>query len=267
MFYGVGSTWKADTNLAGNVAGHAAVGCISASMSGGNCGSGALSAGIADYAANNMPGAFNANIAAQTAYVAIVGGTTSVIAGGKFENGAQTAAFGYLFNELMHGGYRNGPDDADTRLRQGGFKETNNGDGTYCNIQGSPACGFPGSNAPPTTLVAVTLGLTTSVLDGALSVDTSGSVYFSPGRTLLPGEIPAVSLKLQTGSGNWTAQDKYDFMTGPSYSASGGYGLVGGKTWSPNGPGSFRSTTDAGISTPGVSLSGSVGFCILNCRK
>jgi hypothetical protein len=33
---------------------------------------------------------------------AVVGGTASVLGGGKFANGALTASFGYLFNELMH---------------------------------------------------------------------------------------------------------------------------------------------------------------------
>ncbi|TXT33701.1 MAG: hypothetical protein FD135_5444, partial [Comamonadaceae bacterium] len=32
----------------------------------------------------------------------VAGGIGSVVAGGKFENGATTAAFGYLFNELQH---------------------------------------------------------------------------------------------------------------------------------------------------------------------
>ena len=33
---------------------------------------------------------------------AVIGGTASVIGGGKFANGAQTGAFGYLFNRLAH---------------------------------------------------------------------------------------------------------------------------------------------------------------------
>jgi cell wall-associated NlpC family hydrolase len=33
----------------------------------------------------------------------VAGGVGSVIAGGKFANGAETAAFGYLFNYLQHG--------------------------------------------------------------------------------------------------------------------------------------------------------------------
>jgi hypothetical protein len=37
-----------------------------------------------------------------TAREAVVGGTISVIGGGKFANGAQTGAFRYLFNHDMH---------------------------------------------------------------------------------------------------------------------------------------------------------------------
>ena len=41
-------------------------------------------------------------MAMQTTYIAVVGGTTSVIGGRKFANGAETAAFGYLFNCVAH---------------------------------------------------------------------------------------------------------------------------------------------------------------------
>lgn len=34
----------------------------------------------------------------------VVGGTAGVLGGGKFENGAVTAAFGYLFNECVYPG-------------------------------------------------------------------------------------------------------------------------------------------------------------------
>jgi hypothetical protein len=37
-----------------------------------------------------------------TAREAVIGGTISVVGGGKFANGAQTGAFRYLFNESMH---------------------------------------------------------------------------------------------------------------------------------------------------------------------
>jgi hypothetical protein len=39
---------------------------------------------------------------AQAIAVAVVGGTASRLAGGKFANGAVTAAFGYAFNQMSH---------------------------------------------------------------------------------------------------------------------------------------------------------------------
>lgn len=43
------------------------------------------------------------NLAAGTAISAVVGGAGSVLGGGKFQNGAITGAFGYLFNEMGPG--------------------------------------------------------------------------------------------------------------------------------------------------------------------
>jgi hypothetical protein len=70
---------------------HAAVGCVSSVASGGSCGSGALSgvSGLAGTAYGLMGST-------------IAGGVGSMIAGGKFESGAVTAAFGYLFNNCLH---------------------------------------------------------------------------------------------------------------------------------------------------------------------
>jgi RHS repeat-associated protein len=78
-----------------NVAGHALVGCGSAVASGGKCGAGALSAAVPAFAGpviNNLP--FGAALVANST----LGGLASVAGGGKFENGAVTGAFGYLFN-------------------------------------------------------------------------------------------------------------------------------------------------------------------------
>lgn len=85
-----------------NVAAHAAVGCISASASGGQCRHGALSAAAGSLWSNYGPdlGSLTANVVAH----AVVGGTASVLGGGKFENGAMTSAFGYLFNQVAHAG-------------------------------------------------------------------------------------------------------------------------------------------------------------------
>ena len=49
-----------------------------------------------------MPAAFSGNMGYELTYVSVVGGTASVLGGGKFGNGAVTAAFGYLYNHLMH---------------------------------------------------------------------------------------------------------------------------------------------------------------------
>ncbi|WP_238541090.1 RHS repeat-associated core domain-containing protein [Polaromonas sp. CF318] len=79
-------------------AAHAAAGCVSSEVGGGNCGSGAASALLGKFATNSTE-RWGIGVA-QGTVAAIAGGVGSVIAGGKFENGAVTAAFGYLFNAM-----------------------------------------------------------------------------------------------------------------------------------------------------------------------
>ncbi len=76
---------------------HTGAGCISASASGGNCGQGALSAGFAELAGSNLPKQYDGFVTR-----VVLGGTAAELGGGKFGNGATTAAFGYLFNECAH---------------------------------------------------------------------------------------------------------------------------------------------------------------------
>jgi hypothetical protein len=85
--------------FADNVAGHAAVGCLSSVASGGQCGPGALSAAAG---AGVSPVALQAGLIAGTTISGLAGGLASLAGGGKFENGAVTAAFGYLFNSVFH---------------------------------------------------------------------------------------------------------------------------------------------------------------------
>lgn len=94
---GIGSNIYEKTAL------HAFGGCFSAAFGGGDCKSGALSAGFAEGLGTS--GALGdwgkyGNIARN----AVIGGTASVIGGGKFNNGAVTSAFGYLFNCMAHPG-------------------------------------------------------------------------------------------------------------------------------------------------------------------
>jgi RHS repeat-associated protein len=82
-------------NYAGNVAGHALVGCASSAASGGSCKSGALAAAVSAAA---LPAMSGMNGPQKLVASAVLGGVGSVAGGGKFANGAITGAFGYLFN-------------------------------------------------------------------------------------------------------------------------------------------------------------------------
>lgn len=84
-----------------NILGHAAVGCASSVAGGGNCGNGALSAGVGA-AVGNVVGYNKDDIVIGTMQSSFVGGLASLAGGGKFADGAVTSAFGYLFNYLSH---------------------------------------------------------------------------------------------------------------------------------------------------------------------
>jgi hypothetical protein len=78
---------------------------VSSVAGGGNCGQGAASAVFGKFTSNafaGMGGGSPSAMIARGVATSIAGGVGSTIAGGKFENGAVTAAFGYLFNELLH---------------------------------------------------------------------------------------------------------------------------------------------------------------------
>jgi hypothetical protein len=79
---------------------HAAVGCASSVAGGGQCGAGALSA-VAGLAGTQI-GAGISITGGRFATAVIAGGVGSRLAGGSFIDGAQTAAYGYLFNYCAH---------------------------------------------------------------------------------------------------------------------------------------------------------------------
>ena len=91
-----------------NIAAHAAIGCASSVASGGKCGPGALSAGVSAAASPIVGNIFSdpkhnpGDLIGGTVTQAVIGGASSVAGGGKFGNGAVTAAFGYLFNYAVH---------------------------------------------------------------------------------------------------------------------------------------------------------------------
>jgi len=106
--FGWVGSWQLDKGP--SVFAHAAVGCASASASGGRCSQGALAAGFGKLATVTMPDVIKANDAYAMTYVSVAGGTASVLGGGKFANGAVTAAFGYVFNCLAHECFQRGRD-------------------------------------------------------------------------------------------------------------------------------------------------------------
>jgi len=75
-------------------------------LQGGKFGHGFLSAGVTEAlspaigAASSVGGA--GGVVAGTVASAVVGGTVSELSGGKFGNGAQTGAFQFLFNQVVH---------------------------------------------------------------------------------------------------------------------------------------------------------------------
>lgn len=100
-----GSEWAKSSV---SVVAHAAVGCGSAMLSGGNCGRGALAAGISEaaYRADLIEPPAKSLASWGTfkgaAEAGLVGGVAAKITGGKFDDGFTVSAAGYLFNAAAH---------------------------------------------------------------------------------------------------------------------------------------------------------------------
>jgi RHS repeat-associated protein len=77
-----------------SIAARVAVGCAGAAASGGSCGTGAAAAAAGTVLGTSDTG----NLVIDVTLNAVAGGLTSLAGGGKFENGALTGAFGYLFS-------------------------------------------------------------------------------------------------------------------------------------------------------------------------
>ncbi|VVM22810.1 hypothetical protein BSPWISOXPB_5231 [uncultured Gammaproteobacteria bacterium] len=84
------------------LAAHGLAGGIVQDRIGGSFGAGFLSGSLGSYLGSSGHSKNMSEMIGNTARDAVVGGTISVIGGGKFANGAQTGAFRYLFNEWTH---------------------------------------------------------------------------------------------------------------------------------------------------------------------
>jgi hypothetical protein len=89
-------------NGIGHIGAHAVTGGIISELQGGKFGHGFFSAGFTKFATANAGFDFSDTstgaVIGRTAIAAVIGGTASKISGGKFANGAGTAAMAHLFN-------------------------------------------------------------------------------------------------------------------------------------------------------------------------
>ena len=98
-----GGNMMTSGQIAGQITAHAMVGGVAASLQGGKFGHGFFSAGVGKGLGGRfLPGGSEltaGEVVYGTVVSAMIGGTASVVAGGKFANGAQTAAMQYLVNQ------------------------------------------------------------------------------------------------------------------------------------------------------------------------
>ncbi|WAC74696.1 hypothetical protein OU995_08350 [Roseateles sp. SL47] len=103
----IGDTFKVGSMTFYNTVAHGVWGCAEAKLNGGACSSG-FRGGLAGAALSNYAdleykkGSEGVNIAVNTAIHAVTGGLASLAGGGKFAEGAKSAAYAYLFNALGH---------------------------------------------------------------------------------------------------------------------------------------------------------------------
>ncbi len=108
----LGATFN-PVNYAENIAGSAAIGCVSSVASGGSCGSGAAAAAVGSALSPITSSVFpdaRTNLGERiggTLVQATAGGLASVAGGGKFANGAVTAGFQYLATLSLEDARRN----------------------------------------------------------------------------------------------------------------------------------------------------------------
>lgn len=162
---------------------HGAVGCAS-SMAGGSCASGFLATGFSDLA--GMAGNVGSNdnlggLAANTAQRAVVGGLGSALGGGKFENGAVTGAFGYLFNYCAHNGCFSRHfnwNDARDQWRNGNGSTVTDVDASELNLRDATYT----KNADGSYQVHTSIKFDTGAIYGTVTgiVNSDGTMSFRP---------------------------------------------------------------------------------------
>jgi hypothetical protein len=212
---------------------HSAVGCGSAVLSGGNCGRGALAAGISEAA--DQSGLFGPppkSIASWGAFkgaaeAGFIGGIAARLTGGKFDDGFTVSAAGYLFNAAAHpqGSFHCGQDQCRWALAT-----ADNSDGQPgAQIRVDPDGYFDGGAWVQTVAVSTSQyqGQFVDTYEGAVNTlypgygSTSGLFLDSPAldRGNFGSWIAQTSYVVPNSAGGYTAE--YTFTWGFRYSPSG----------------------------------------------
>jgi len=100
LAHGIGTVFAKDALM--RAISHGVVRGILGRAQGGNFGSGFMSGFASSALGNITKGLKNMHTAMKLSFHALVGGTVSAIGGGKFANGAVSAAVVYLFNDASH---------------------------------------------------------------------------------------------------------------------------------------------------------------------
>jgi hypothetical protein len=177
------------------IAAHAALGCASSTIGGGDCGSGALAGGFSKitspYIAEFAGSATFSEKFTGAILAGAVGGTVSEMTGGKFSNGAITGAFAYLYNQI-----------SDSMSRSHAFAEARR------------AAGIPSSAVPRVTYEELydgnrnrPMGLVDESNRPALARTYT---YDLDGRVVVIQEHSAGHMQ-KDASGKWTMQEKGHF--------------------------------------------------------
>jgi hypothetical protein len=174
-FYAVGNVVQATaTSEVGraveSVGLHGLVGGFTSRLAGGSFKSGFLAAGVSEALGPN-PQAVDNNIEGAV-MSAVAGGLGSVFGGGKFQNGAITGAFGYLFNDALH----------DAQMRAAGQTEVTLADGSKVWMTPDAAADYVMRNPQPWAASKIGLGVGATfvygdILAARIACASSGVCY------------------------------------------------------------------------------------------
>ena len=226
-------------NYAVNVAGSAAIGCVSSVASGGSCGSGAAAAAVGSALSPITGSVFpdaRTDIGQRiggTLVQATAGGLASVAGGGKFANGAVTGAFQYLARLGLDDVRREAPPQSRSPIDDLTGVRAPIGRVTSLPLDPLPGYGVDGRPDPglgnPGMVVSV-VGCTELLFCAGVTLTEGGNVYFPVGVGS-PGWSASIieTSDMDQYGGGWSVQSSVGRigLGGWRGAAGGNLGAVG----------------------------------------